>query len=154
MALVWIDLGNSMWVAELIDWKIKTFNLIGITTKNIIKKLMSVLSGDPEIVTALPNIFGKFKYWIIINQSKQYGILEHYFKTHLIKENSANKTIVGGGRVKKKETLKEINGRWIKTDSYDAADAAKFLLYYLQENGIEHKHQTSEPRDAEDGDSK
>ncbi len=52
---------------------------------------------------------------------------------------SANKQIIGKGRVKKEETLEKINSLGITTDSHDAADAAKFLLHHLKNNGIDYQ---------------
>ena len=118
MTLVAIDLGNDMGIAiHNEDGTISTFES-KVTIKNMIDKIR-VHAKNPTIITALPNAFAKFMYKILINQSKQYGVLEHYFTTILIKENQANKAIIGKGRVTKEETMEEVNRRGIHSDTHN-----------------------------------
>jgi len=138
MTLIAIDLGNDMGIAvHNEDGTISAYEM-KVTIKNMIDNIR-VHAKNPTVITALPNAFARFMYKILINQSKQYGVLEHYFNTILIKENQANKAIIGKGRVTKEETMEEITRRGIATDTHNWADAAKFLLYYLEEHDIPHK---------------
>jgi len=126
-----IDLGNSMGVATQ-----GYSSHININTDNVIRKLEAAVWSLKNclIVTALPNVYSKMFYNIIINQAKLLGILEHHVGKKnilLIKESAANKVVVWKGRCSKDETLNAISSRRpTNVSSFDEADAIKFYLYY------------------------
>jgi len=132
-----IDLGTNLWVCfrptnSNDNMRSTSFK---VSHKDIIQKLEDFTwesLKDLTIVTALPNVYGKMFYNVIINQVSLYWILKEKAKQVLIiNEGAANKIAIGKGKVTKDETLNEIKRRGFKPTSYDEADAIKFILFTI-----------------------
>ena len=143
--IVWIDLWGTMGVCIYKDDKFHTMTINKVSIENMIKLLsthlneywIASLSDIDMLVTALPNLFNKVFYNVMVNQAKQLWVLENIITRHklkVVKESHANKVVFEKWKISKTDTVLFIKQKlWIDNlITEHEADAAKFVLFYLK----------------------